>query len=253
MDLEDRAADGHEVTDRMAEDEQAAMAAREAGQLPGVQRLDRAGARRPNEEQRLTREASRAACHEPGVWPGALVKRLLERAAALSGHQGGNGNGPHPVQEAIEEEHEQGEAEDHPGCGDAHAHVRHLLGLDLADDAERERQRPDQLRQQELEPAVPVPQPHVARGERPGRHLDAEDRHGHDEAGERRGGPDRCREDGGRRLGRVLPHRQHAACVQPQPGLGDEHPHHAAEQRHDPEAALEVLVGPERDPPGHDR
>ena len=60
-----------------------------------------------------------------------------------------------------------------------------------------------------LEDAVPVPEPHVARRERPRRHLDDEDGHGDDESGQ----ADRCGDDGRqhrqRRIPRVVPAVRH--------------------------------------------
>ena len=82
--------------------------------------------------------------------------------------------------EEDEEEHESG-AEEEPGH--RHSEVGHVL-VDAPQQREREGKRPHEHRERRLEHAVAVPEPHVARRERPCRHLDDEDGHGDDEPGQ---------------------------------------------------------------------
>ena len=75
-------------------------------------------------------------------------------------------------------------------AGRRDAEVRDGVLLDSRQQRERERERPDQHRKQDVQHAVPVPEPHVAGREGVRRHLDDEDADGDDEAGQRRGRPD---------------------------------------------------------------
>ena len=229
------------------------MAPGEAGQPPGVHRLDRTGMARPHHGRRRRRRARRAAGDEGGIGTRRLADPVLKRLTTLTGHESGHSHGAHAVHEAIEVQHEQEQAEGHAQGGEAHAEVRDRLGLDLPDDCERERQGPDQLREQELEHPVPVPQPHVARRERPRRHLDAEDGHGDDEARQRGSRADGRGEHRRRRLRGVPVDRQHAAGIETEPDLGEDQPGQRADEGDDPQAASDVLTNPERDAPAHGR
>ena len=77
--------------------------------------------------------------------------------------------------------------------------------LDAAEQREREVQRADQHREHGLEDPVAVPEPHVARRERPGRHLHDEHADRDDEAGQPAVAPTTVGEHGERRARRVLP------------------------------------------------
>ena len=198
VDLEDRRAHRHEVADGVAEHDQARRGGGRRRVRPAVSTAwmvpERVG---PQDERRRGRRCPRAAGHEGDVGTSGLapssprrrrVPRVASRAATATGRMRCRNrskysrNSSRPTDEAQARQ--------------AHADVRDRVRLDPADDGDGEHQRADQLRQDELEPAVAVPQAHVARGEDAGRLLHAEDRHRDHEAGQRDHGRDRGRHDG---------------------------------------------------------
>ena len=149
-----------------------------------------------------SRPARRAARDERdgplGERPDLVVVRLpsrrrrdrgdaAHRVAARLRDQRRHRHRPQPVDGAVEEdeeEHDRG-GEEEAARGDAE--VRDVVRiLDAAQQREREGERPDQHGEHGLERAVAVPEPHVARRERPRRHLHDEHADRDHEAGQRR-------------------------------------------------------------------
>ena len=151
------------------------------------------------------------------------------------------------MQEPVEVEQEQQQADREAAARQAHADVRDGVRPDPADDGDGEHERADQLGQHELEPPIAIPHAHVAGREDARRLLHAEDGHGDHEAGQRDGGSDRGRHDGRGGLRRVLQHGEVAARVEPVDELGEDEPTQAGDQRHQPQAVLDVLTDAEAD------
>ena len=251
MDLKDRRAHGHEVADRVTEHDQAGVLSGHGTEAGDVDGLDGAGPGRPQDERRRGRRRPGPAGDEGEVGTIDLLDPVIEGTACLVCQQLRHRHGSHPVEEPVEVEQEQQQADGKAAARQAHADVRDGVRPDPADDGDGEHERADQLGQHELEPPIAIPQAHVAGREDARRLLHSEDGHGDHEAGQRDGGGDRGRHDGRGGLRRVLQHRQVTARVQPVDDLGEDEPAHASEQRHQPQAVLDVLTDAEADAPAH--
>ena len=250
--LDQRRARGDEVTNRMAQHDEAVV---RMGPLPEpaeVDRLDRAATGHPNDARRLTGRVERCGHDCRGIRPRGLLQHLAQRLAAGLRDEGGDRDRPQPMDRTVQEddEEEDSEPEERPRHG--HAEVRDVVLLHVPHEREREREGADQDGENGLERPVAIEDPHVAGREGPRRHLHDEDAHRHDEADQADArGDDRSKHRlGGRR--RVLPARR-AAGEGAEIGRGDaERPaERAADERNHPEALPQVAAPPECNAPTH--
>ena len=219
------------------------MLPREAGKSGEVDRLNRAGAAGANDERRLARDLRRLVNDLGSVVPARRPDDGLERAPAGRRDESCDRDGPQPVDEAVEEEQEEEQVRGHQDAGHGDADVRDGVLLDPRQQREREGERPDQHRQQDLQDLVPVPEAHVAGREAARRHLDDEDADGDHEAGQGSRRPHDRGQQRGRGRRRVLERRRDRDLAgenrleQAEQGTCD-----PAQQREEPEAPLQVLA-----------
>ncbi len=205
VDVEQGRARGDEVADRMAQHDEAVVRMCPLPEPAKVDRLDRAATNHPNDAHRFARRAERGGNDGRCVRPRGLLEHLAKRLATCLRDERGDRDRPESMDRAIEEddEEEDPEPEERPCHG--HAEVRDVVLLDVAHERVREREGADQHREHGLEGPVAIEDPHVARRERPRRHLHDEDAHGDDEAHETHARRDDRGEHGLRRRRRVLP------------------------------------------------
>ena len=152
-------------------------------------------------------------------------------------------DGPQPVDEAVEEEQEEEQVGGHQDAGHGDADVRDGVLLDPRQQREREGERPDQHRQQDLQDLVPVPEAHVAGREAARRHLDDEDADGDHEAGQGSRRPHDRGQQRGRGRRRVLERgRDRDPAGEDRLEQAEHGSCDAAQQRQEPEAPLQVLA-----------
>ena len=136
--------------------------------------------------------------------------------------------------EAVEEDEEEHEADAEQEPSHRHSEVRDGL-VDPAEQRVREHERTHEHGERRLEDAVPVPEPHVARRERSGRHLHDEHAHRHHEPGQPDGRADDGCQHGQRSLRRVVPARRHVRRpLEPNARVAENEPGEPAEQRDAP-------------------
>ena len=186
-------AGGDEIADGSLHGEQVIMLAGPSDQAADIDGLDRPVPPARHHEHRL----AGSDLGGRGAGPGGL--------GDLDNDPPGHRHRPEQVDQPVEEQQEQRQAQHHQEPGDTHPNIRDLLGADLAQQRERERQRPSQHRERGLQHAAAVPDPHDAGGEGPGGHLDRQDRHRHHEAGQADRGTDDRGQHGARGRRGVLP------------------------------------------------
>ena len=153
------------------------------------------------------------------------------------GDEGGYHDRSEPVDESIEEEDEQEQADHHQDAGEGHAEIRNEVAFDTPEEREGERERADQDREDGLLHAIAIEKPHIAGGEHASGHLHDKDGHGDHKARERGRRADDRGEDGARRRRRVLPlGRKRHRLVDFHRQRAEEHPGKRSEERQRPQA-----------------
>ena len=245
VDLHQHAARGDEVADRLPQDEHAVVLVAPSGRVP---RRGPPGSRPPLSA--VTRSAGAPSGMSTAA-TGAVVAgdSSSARAAGLRDERGDRDR-TEAVHEPVEEEQEEQDPDDEEEAGQRDAEIRDEVRRDAAQQRERERQRPDDDGERRLQQPVAIPEAHVARRERPRRHLHDEHADRDDEPGQRGGRADDRREERGRRRGRVVPDLGHVDVLVEVDGDRAEHgAEQRADQRQQPEAALRKLPRPEGDSP----
>ena len=145
------------------------------------------------------------------------------------------------MEAAIEEEEKDQQRCDDQRARSRHAEVRHELGADPPQQRERERQRAEEDGEERLEQAIPVPHPHVARGEGARRRLHHEHADRNHEAGQ---GDHRADDRGQHRAGgrrRVLPvDRKRDRLLERDVAGGEHRTAHHREEGREPEAPFRL-------------
>ena len=236
----------------MAQHDEAAVRMSPLPEPAEVERLDRAATNHPNHAHRLARRAERGRNDRRRARPRSLLEHPTQRLATSLCDERGDGDRPEPVDRTIEEDHEQEDPEPEERSRHRHAEVRHVVLLDVAHERVRVGEGADQHGEHGLEGPVAIEDPHVARRERPRRHLHDEDAHGDDEPDEPHArGDDGC-EHGLRRCRRVLPASgqvRNRAEVRGHEAPGP--PERATDERDHPQALPQVAAQTERDAPRH--